>query len=276
MAMGARLAMFERIDAHAVGAWSAFVEGDLEAADALSSSGLAIVQPGQAPEWTLHLLAWRADTLLLTGDWNELEAIMERSFRLWLDAGRPAAGYAMRGFVAGMIVAHARQNDSLAARIAALVEEVDAQFNPPRPLLGPFVRWDVHEMCDLLRPAVVVQTTFENVSMGMSICSDAGQPLDQDFLEAALAESERTKSVLGRAEVLRAIGLAQADAEALTEANAQFTARGAAPYAARTAAEIAIQTRDRARLDRAISYLESIRDETQIQRYLAAAHKAHL
>ncbi len=276
IAMGPRLAMVERIDAYSVAAWSAFIEGDLQAAERLSGSGLAILQPGQAPEWTLHLLAWRADTLLLTGDWDELESIMDRSCRLWVDAGRPAAGYAMRGFVAGLIVAHARRNGSLAERIAQVIEDVNAQFTPPRPLLAQFLRWDPKAMGDELRPAMVPATTFENLAMGMGMCSDANQRLDHEFLVAALAESERTKSSLGRAEVLRAIGIANVDTESLAAAHADFYAHGAAPYAARTAAELAILTGDRARLDTAISYLESIRDDTQVQRYLAAARDARL
>jgi hypothetical protein len=43
---------------------------------------------------------------------------------------------------------------------------------------------------------------------------------------------------------------------------------GALPYVARTRAEAAILRRDRAELDAAIAYLESIRDEVQVERYL--------
>jgi hypothetical protein len=276
IAMGPHLAMVERIDAYSVAAWSAFIEGDLEAAERLSGAGLAILQPGQAPEWTLHLLAWRADTLLLMGRWDELESIMGRAIGLWLEAGRPAAGYAMRGFVAGLIVAHARQNGSLAQRIAQVVEEVDAQFTGRRPLLETFLRWDPEEMSDQLGPAMLAQTTFETLAMGMAMCSDAGQPLDGEFLVAALAESQRTKCRLGEAEVVRAMGLARDDIESLAGAHAAFDAGGAMPFAARTSAELAIRTGDRARLDVAISHLESLRDVTQVQRYVAAAQKARL
>src|SRR6202035_85880 len=49
--------------------WNSALLGDLDEADRVSSQGLAQIQPGQVPAWTLHLVVWRTYTLTLLGRW---------------------------------------------------------------------------------------------------------------------------------------------------------------------------------------------------------------
>ncbi|TMC62033.1 MAG: hypothetical protein E6J16_12210, partial [Chloroflexota bacterium] len=85
-----RLSMVEKVDAHSMVAWSAVLLGDLDEADRVSSQGLAQVQPGQVPAWTLHIVVWRIYALTLLGRWDEVLVMSERARLLWLEALKPA------------------------------------------------------------------------------------------------------------------------------------------------------------------------------------------
>src|SRR2546430_10748384 len=47
----------------------------------------------------------------------------ERARQLWLESGKPSAGYAVRGFMALIDVAHARQDDRLAESYREILED---------------------------------------------------------------------------------------------------------------------------------------------------------
>ena len=81
--------------------------GDLDEAIRISASGLALLQPGQVPAWTLHLVTWRTYALTLRGLWDDALAAGDRGYELWIETDRPSAGYALRGFVAALDVARA-------------------------------------------------------------------------------------------------------------------------------------------------------------------------
>src|SRR5258708_4614472 len=92
---------------------SAPVGGDfcsrlLAPADSDSAAMIARVLPGQAPYPALHLFAWRTITLMMLGRWDEAVSTFYRSLEAWNDAGRHAAGYALRGFVAALDIGRAR------------------------------------------------------------------------------------------------------------------------------------------------------------------------
>src|SRR5260370_26278195 len=94
-----RLNMVEKVDAHSMVAWSSALLGDLDEADRVSVEGLAKVQPGQVPAWTLHIVVWRIYALTLLGRWDEALLMGERARQLWLEARKPSAGYAVPGFI---------------------------------------------------------------------------------------------------------------------------------------------------------------------------------
>jgi class 3 adenylate cyclase len=274
IAMGSRLALFEQIDAHAVTTWSAAVAGDLATAERVSASGLAIVQPRQAPDWTLHLAAWRLLVLTLVGNWDEVESTAERAYALWTESGRPAAGYANRGFISALIVAHARRDDARIARWSDVFNEIVAEFDAAaegRRRSDAVVRWDTERLGSALVAAGSRAISADRLTHYLAISNDSGNRLAEAYLLEVLERARRTHHLILEAETLRALGLARGDPAMVRSARDMFEASGALPYVARTRCEAAILSSDRAELEAGLAYLESIRDEAQIERYLHAA-----
>jgi class 3 adenylate cyclase len=273
IAMGTRLILFEQIDAHSMVTWAATVSGDLATAERVSAAGLAIIQPRQAPDWALHLVAWRTLALMHMGRWDEVQTAAERAHGLWVESGRHSAGYSVRGFVAAAIVAHARRDEARIARWSETIEQIGAQFELRREQNRAIARWEMDELADALMAHRQAWRTGhrEQLVLDVSICTDAGRQLDEAFLNTTLSYARSGRARLLEAEALRALGLVRQEEAPLVAANEIFAAAGALPYAARTQCELAILRGRRQDLESGLAYLESIRDEVQVERYLHAA-----
>jgi hypothetical protein len=112
-----------------------------------------------------------------------------------------------------------------------------------------------------------ITARWEYISFFVSYCSDNKRVLDEEFLEQALADGRRGSARFLEAEALRALGLARADPGLLDQAVAVFADCGAPPYEARARIEAAILRGDRGELDTGMKYLESIRDNVQVERF---------
>ena len=273
IAMGSRLALLERVDAYAVATWDSVIMGDLAQADEISSAAMAILQPGQAPEWTLHLMAWRTVALLFYGKWDAALSAIDQGMRLWLDTGRPSAGYAQRGFLAGLIIARARRDAGHASTYASVVESIDSSFEADSrfAIVREFVRDDVAAVAAALAtPSGRLGASFgyESQQMLVSICNDADVRIDQEALSRGLNSARGSNAVLLEAEILRGLGLAASDSAQLSAARAILESAQAGPYIARTRCEQAIVERDKDELDRGLAALEAIGDVVQVERYL--------
>ena len=88
----------------------------------------------------------------------------ERGRQLWLESGKPSAGYAVRGFMALIDVAHARQDDRLAESYREILDTILIAF----PADSHFRRWLGYGGPDLhpIRAAVdqMAQTATANTS----------------------------------------------------------------------------------------------------------------
>ena len=272
IAMGSRLMLREHIDAYSVTAWAALIAGEVDYADEISAMGLAKIQPGQAPDWTMHLVAWRATALLFAGKWTEALATAERIDRLWNESGRPAAGYSGRGFASGLIVARARHDEALGARLLASFEEIGSYFSGQgrNALIMAIGRHDLDAIAGVLgeQNGPADRLASEYSMMGLGLLNDVAYVLARTRLDNALANTLVTEAPILHAEVLRSVGLGYGEREKLAEARNIFEQSGARPSAARTTAEIALVDEDRAAFDSALNYLESIGDAVQVERYL--------
>ena len=272
MAMDSRLELRERIDAYAVAAWGAIIDGDLRTADEVSEAGLAVIQPGQAPEWTLHLIAWRVTALYLFGKWDVGLTLADQGYRTWVDTGRMSAGYATRGFVAGLLMARARREEALSERLASTVDEIASYFarNPRYVFLRALARGDIVEVARAMVEPFVIENSaaFEQVEMALSACNDVLQPVDRDSIVTALERAQRFNAHMFVAELRRALGLLDADRDSLVTAMETFARSGAVPFEARTRCELALGDRDRPELDAGLRALEVIGDVVQVERYL--------
>src|SRR5258708_34895753 len=89
---------------------------------------IARVLPGQAPYPALLLFAWRTISLMMLGRWDEAVSTFYRSLEAWIVAGRQAAGYALRGFVAPLDIGRARGDARLITAAADPIMSIVSRF----------------------------------------------------------------------------------------------------------------------------------------------------
>ena len=265
-----RLNMVEKVDAHAMLAWGSVLLGDLDEADRVSSQGIAQIQPGQVPAWALHLVVWRIYALTLLGRWDEALLMGERARQLWLEARKPAAGYALRGLMAVIDIARARQDDRLAEPYREILEAIVMAF----PADSHFRGWLGYGTEDLrlVEEAVsqVARTTPglpERAERGLGLLLDADHAPATDHLGVLLELAERGSFRPLEAQVRRALGMVGRDHDLLTRSLALWEEMGALPYAARVRCERALLTGDRAEFDKGLDVLERLGDRLQMGRY---------
>jgi class 3 adenylate cyclase len=265
-----RLNMVEKVDAHSMVAWSSALLGDLDEADRVSAKGLAQVQPGQVPAWTLHLVVWRIYVLTLLGRWDDALVMGERARQLWLESRKPAAGYALRGLIAVIDVARARQDDRLADSYREILDSILMAF----PTDSHFRRWLGYGSADLRPIAEVVsdmaRTSIglpERAERGLNLLLDAGQPPVSERLTELLAFAERGHFRPLEAQVRRGLGTVERDRDMLARSLDLWEAMGAVPYAARVRCEHALLTGDHAELEKGLAVLERLGDRLQLGRY---------
>lgn len=265
-----RLNMVEKVDAHSMVTWSSALLGDFDEADRVSASGLAQIQPGQVPAWTLHLVVWRTYVLTLLGRWDEALLMGERTRQLWLEARKPSAGYAVRGFMAVIDVAHARQDDRLAESYKEILDTILMAF----PAGSHFRQWLGYGGSDL-RPILEAVSAMaqagtglpERAERGLNLLIDAGQAPSTDHLGRLLKMAEEGSFRPLEAQARRGLGVVNGDRDMLTRSLAIFEEIGALPYAARARCELALLTGDHAELDKGLTVLERLGDRLQLSRY---------
>jgi hypothetical protein len=264
-----RLSLPERIDAHSMVAWGAALLGDLREADRVTASGLAQVQPGQVPAWTLHLVSWRVYTLTLLGKWDEALTMAERARQLWMETGRHSAGYSLRGFMAAIDIARARQDERLLDTYASVHEEITAAF----PEGGQFRRWLGYGGTDLAAVEKGVEhfqpgpfRQMERMERGLSCLLDHDRLPDLKVAERILTFRPGEFPIV-EAQALRLVGRATRDASKLDEALRLLERADAVPYAARVRCERALITGDHAGMDAGLAIFERLGDLQQLGRF---------
>jgi hypothetical protein len=265
-----RLNMVEKVDAHSMVAWSASVLGDFDEADRVSAQGLAQIQPGQVPAWTLHLVAWRIYALTLLGRWDESMLWAERARQLWLESQRPAAGYATRGLAAAIDVALARQDERLAELYREMLDAIVRAF----PAESPFTPWANYGGQDLAPMVSVVERMVltgaglsERGERALNRLLDAGQPPAADLMQGILTWAERSTLRPLEAQARRGLGLLGHDPGMLSRSLTLWEEMGATPYVARLQCELALLTANRRELDNGLAALERLGDRLQLSRY---------
>jgi class 3 adenylate cyclase len=270
LAFQERLELFEKVDAYSMVAWSSALLGDLDEAERISAQGLAQVQPGQVPAITLHLVAWRIYTLTLLGRWDDALAMAERARQLWIESGRSSAGYSLRGFMAAIDVARAKQDERLVEQYSAIHDEIAAAF----PEGAPFRRWLGYgntnlQSCQdaveyfLLEPRL----QLERLERGLSLLLDHDRLPSIAGLLSVLTVCHRYEFPLVEAQAERALGRAQHDVTRLEQAITLFDRSGARPYAARVRCERALITGDHGEMLAGLAVLDRIGDTEQTLRF---------
>jgi hypothetical protein len=265
-----RLSIVEKVDAHSMVTWSCALLGDLEEGERVSAQGLAQVQPGQGPAWLLHLVVWRVYVLTLLGRWDEALVMSERARQLWLESGKPSAGYAVRGFMSAIDLARARQDDQLAESYKEILDTILMAF----PADSHFRQWHGYGGSDLRPIAAAVgemaRTKYglpERGERGLNLLIDGGQapPADQLGRLLEMAEDGRFRPL--EAQARRGLGVVGRNQEMLTRSLAIWEEMGAVPYAARVRCEQALLTGVQSELEKGLAVLERLGDRLQVSRY---------
>src|SRR6202171_2935650 len=206
-----RLGFYERLDAHSMVAWMAYLIGDLPMAERDSVVMAARLLPGQAPYPALHLFAWRALILMMLGRWDESVATFYRALEGLHDSGRNAGGYGLRGFVAGLEIGRARGDSRLMSAATEAIMSILSQFprESPHFMLAAHVNGEISiTREDPVRFPRYMSEMFER---RLALAADLRADLPPEVLPALFARSIEQKLPLLEAQVRRAVGLAQRD-----------------------------------------------------------------
>src|SRR5437899_427001 len=265
-----RLELFEKVDAHSMVAWSSALLGDLDEAERVSAEGLAQVQPGQVPAVTLHLVAWRTYTLTLLGRWDDAIAMAHRARQLLIASGQSSAGYALRGFMAAVDVARARQDERLVELFGVIHDDISAAF----PKGTDFGRWLGYGKSNLQSCQDAVEhflleprLQMERLERGLSMLLDQDRLPSTAGLLSVLELCRRHEYPLLEAQAERALGRAKREPSRLNRSISLFDRSGARPYAARVRCELALITGDHIEMEAGLQVLEQLGDAEQVARF---------
>jgi class 3 adenylate cyclase len=262
-----RLNLVETVDAHCVIAWASAILGDLGEADRVSAATLALLQPGQVPAWALHAVAWRIYTLNLLGRWDEAIAMGYRAHELWIETGRSAAGFALRGFMSALDIARAREDWPRVDLHQGILRTITDAFPPDREksvraYIGPdFAALEETVLREIL------QNARERIERVLNLFLDHGRVPDRGLLDPILRLAVSHSYAPLEAQARRGLGLATHDPQELARALAIFERIGAIPYAARVRCERALITGDGAEKTAGLRTLEALGDQAQLRRF---------
>ncbi len=266
-----RLDLVERMDAYWTVAWASAVLGDLAEADQSAASALAIVQPGQLPNFTLQATAWRVYTLALLGRWDEVTTLGERARQLWTQIGRPPAGGVLHGFLAALDVARARQDPARVDQYGEILDEILRQFD----VHSPFRRFLSYARADLDSLEVQVVASFPSfppdrlylIERALSLFADRDRRSSPDAIEPILKHASTFHLQVLEAQARRALGISRQDPGELTRSLEILERIGAVPYAARVRCERALLTNDQDDWTVGIQVFETLGDLDQLDRF---------
>ncbi len=264
-----RLGLYERIDAHAMVSWMSILMGDLATAERDSGAMVARLLPGQTPYPALHLFAWRTLTLTLLGRWDEAVSVFWRAVEAWNDAGRHAAGYALRGFVAGLDIGRARGDSRVEGAAGEAITAIAPQFRRGHfhHLLTGYIAGDpgfsAHDLS--------LQGWYppEMAERRLNLAADSRLTLPDGLLEAELGIAQKLRVPLLEAQVRRGLGLARRDPVEMAAALAIWEGAGSLPNIGRARAERGLITGDQSEVEAGLRILRAVGDANYLDRFAA-------
>ncbi|MFI5282831.1 MAG: ATP-binding protein [Candidatus Dormibacterales bacterium] len=265
-----RLGFYEKLDAHSMLAWMSWLMGDLATADRDSGEMVARLLPGQAPYPALHLYAWRTLTLTMVGRWDEAVATFYRALEAWHDAGSHAAGYGLRGFVAGLDIGRARNDARLIGAASDPIMSILSRFPPDHGHLG--LAPHVNGEADFSGPYSRFDKRYppEMLERRLALAADLRAPVSQELLATLLQRSVDQKVPLLEAQVRRNLGITNRDAAQLAAAIRIWEPAGALTNLGRARAEKGALTADQAEVEAGLAILKKIGDGNYTDRFSAS------
>jgi hypothetical protein len=264
--MADRLVLTEVVDAQAMVAMASVVLGDFGEAERDSADALAALRPGQVPMWALHLCSWRTYGLTLAGRWDEALSSAERAHQLWTEIGRGPAAFALLGFVAAMQISRCRRDARRTQVFEQTWDEISDRFGlSPRSRFGEDIRSGKFQ--SMLPTIDFTGNNAAVLERWLYEANDRGVRVPRETVEPVLSEAKAMNAGALSVEVLRAIGLAEADANRLREALAIAERIGAKPAIGRLRCEIGLLSGDASLVEGGRQVLREIGDLTSLDRY---------
>jgi class 3 adenylate cyclase/tetratricopeptide (TPR) repeat protein len=267
-----RLPLYERTDTQNMLAWSSAALGKLTTVLDAAESILRDLAPNQAQALALSLAGWQCWALGLLGRWDEMSPATERASRLWEEAGRISAGFAMHAFIVAADVGRARQDDRLRSRAVATLLGIGEQF-PPGQLFRRLTAFAEPDPEALVRNVVLdwqpYITRVHYVERAVALCADVRHPIPIDGLDTLLAESRTRDQRLLTAQLLRARGNQERDEGNLREALELFRGFEAGPLVARCEIELGQLVDDPDLVTSGTAVLDALGDMTHLSRVAA-------
>jgi class 3 adenylate cyclase/tetratricopeptide (TPR) repeat protein len=246
MALADRLDLEERLDALQMLAWASAQLGELEEAVAAADAAMAQLQPGQNMAFALAGASWSGYCRALQGEWDAAEASVDDLRRRWLDAGRPAAAYALQGLLSGLDWARNRGQDAPFDRWHSVAEEIVSSFPVAHPVaaMSAVLSLEMDGVTEVARRHERYPDRAHYVEHALALCADRHHPVPVAVLEEILRRSERSGLRVLWAQARRVKGIVTDDAEELSAALGAFEGMGARRYAARIRVELGSLTGD--------------------------------
>jgi class 3 adenylate cyclase len=269
LGFGSNVGFYERLDATSMAVWSSYNMGDLAAADRESADMAAHLLSGQAPYPALHLFAWRALTLNLLGRWDDAVAVFWRAVESWNDAGKHAAGYALRGFSVGIDIGRARGDSRLAGSAAQVIESIVMRFpaNHANRAWTAYIRGEVRGV--LADAGLTRHYPAESAERQLAFANDLRETLQEEVVAAVMARSLHQRLPLLEAQVLRARALLRKDPADMSAALAIWERAGALPQVGRARAERGLLIDDAAETESGLAMLKKLGDANYVDRFKA-------
>lgn len=255
-----RLNLEERLDALQVLAWGSTQLGELEEALRAADASMALLQPGQNMVFALAAPSWSAYVAALQGDWPRCESSADDLRRRWLDAGRPAAAYALQGLLSGVDWARNRGADASLDRWRELADEIIGSFpqNHPVAAIEALVSLDLDGIADVVRHHERYPDRAHYVEHALALLADRERAVSPEILTELLERAARVGLRVLEAQALRLRGVGQRQPDDLQAAMKAFETMDAQRYAARLRLQLALITEDGAMLETARRQMEDL------------------
>ena len=246
IAFAERLSIEERLDAFQVLAWASSQLGELDEAARAADAATALLQPGQNMVFVLAATSFSGYVGALQGDWDRCEGSVDDLRHRWIDAGRPAAAYALQGLLSGLDWARNRGAESSYERWSEIAEDIITRYPDGHPVAATeaIVSLDLDAIADLVRHHDLYPDRAHYVEHALAICADRRHSIPDQVLDGVVERSKRVGLRVMEAQARRLIGLTRQQPKELRAALDAFETMRGERYAMRARLELGLLTDD--------------------------------
>jgi class 3 adenylate cyclase len=248
-AMGDRLPLDERLDALNMVAWASAALGDLPETIRAAETAIGLVQPGQNAGFSLAGASWSTYARALRGEWELMAPAIDELRQRWIEGDRPAAAYALQGFLSGIAWARNRGDEELLNRWRAVADDIIGRFADGHPVaaLSAVTDLDLAGVARIVTDHQRYPDRIHYVEQALGLCADHRYPVPLEVIDSVIVRAEAAEMVVMGAQAHRLRGVLRGEAGDLVVALEGFEKIGAERYAARARAELGSLTGDEAK-----------------------------